>query len=41
MENFFGHLEEEANHQYKSLSFEEAQQVIDEYIYFYNYERIL
>ena len=26
--------------QYKSLSFEEAQQVIDDYICFYNYERI-
>jgi putative transposase len=40
MENFFGHLKEEALRQYKTLSYEEAQQVIDDYIYFYNYERI-
>lgn len=40
MENFFGHLKEEALRQYKPLSFEEAQQVIDDYICFYNYERI-
>jgi putative transposase len=40
MENFFGHLKEEAIRQYKSLSFEEAQQIIDDYICFYNYERI-
>jgi transposase InsO family protein len=40
MENFFGHLKEEALRQYKSLTFEEAQQIIDDYICFYNYERI-
>ena len=40
MENFFGHLKEEALSQYKSLSFQEAQQIIDDYICFYNYERI-
>ncbi len=40
MENFFGHLKEEALRQYHSLSFEEAQQIIDDYICFYNYERI-
>jgi putative transposase len=40
MENFFGHLKEEALRQYKSFTFEEAKQIIDEYIYFYNYERI-
>ncbi len=40
MENFFGHLKEEALRQYNSLSFQEAQQVIDDYICFYNYERI-
>jgi len=40
MENFFGHLKEEAIRQYKSLSFEEATQIIDDYICFYNYERI-
>jgi putative transposase len=40
MENFFGHLKEEALRQYQTLSFEEAQQVIDDYICFYNYERL-
>jgi transposase InsO family protein len=40
MENFFGHLKEEALRQYPTLSFEETQQIIDEYIYFYNHERI-
>jgi putative transposase len=40
MENFFGHLKEKALRQYHSLSFEEAQQVIEDYICFYNYERI-
>jgi putative transposase len=40
MENFFGHLKEEALRQYKSISFDEAQQIIDDYICFYNYERI-
>jgi len=40
MENFFGHLKEESLRHYKNLSFHEAKQIIDEYIYFYNYERI-
>jgi len=40
MENFFGHLKEEALRQYQTLSFEEAHQIIDDYICFYNYERI-
>jgi transposase InsO family protein len=40
MENFFGHLKEEAMRQYKTPTFQEAQQIIDEYIYFFNYERI-
>lgn len=40
MENFFGHLKEEALRQYPTLSFEETKQIIDEYIFFYNYERI-
>ncbi len=40
VENFFGHLKEEALRQYTDLSFEEAQQVIEDYICFYNYERI-
>jgi len=40
MENFFGHLKEEALRQYSTPTFEEAQQIIDDYICFYNYERI-
>jgi putative transposase len=40
MENFFGHLKEEYLRQFKKPIFEEVQQLIDEYIYFYNYERI-
>ena len=40
MESFFAHLKEEALRQYKSPTFEEAQQIIDDYIRFYNYERI-
>jgi len=40
MENFFGHLKEEYLRQFKKPTVEEAQQLIAEYIYFYNYERI-
>lgn len=40
MENFFGHLKEEALRQFKTPSFEEAKQIVDEYIHFFNYERI-
>jgi putative transposase len=40
MENFFSHLKAEAMHHLKNPSFEEARQTIDEYIYFYNHERI-
>lgn len=40
IENFFSHLKEEALRQYPTLSFEETKQIIDEYIYFYNHERI-
>jgi putative transposase len=40
MENFFGHLKEEALRRFPNPSFQEASQTIDEYIYFYNYERI-
>jgi putative transposase len=40
MENFFGHLKEEAIRRFKNPTFQEAQQIIDEYIYFFNYERI-
>ncbi len=40
MENFFSHLKEEALRPYPIPSFEEAKQIIDDYIHFYNYERI-
>lgn len=40
MENFFGHLKEEALRQFPNPTFEEASKTIDDYIYFYNYERI-
>lgn len=40
MENFFSHLKEEALRQFPTPSFEEARQIIDDYIHFYNYERI-
>ena len=40
IENFFGQLKEEALRQYPVLSFQETKQIIDEYVYFYNYERI-
>ncbi len=40
IESFFGHLKEEAIRQYPLLSFKETKQIIDEYIFFYNYERI-
>jgi len=40
MENFFGHLKEEALRQFTLPSFEEAKHIIDDYIHFYNDERI-
>lgn len=40
MENFFGHLKEEAIRQFPNPSFEEVKLIIDNYIHFYNYERI-
>jgi putative transposase len=40
MENFFGHFKEEALRQYPTPTFQEAQILVDEYIAFYNYERI-
>ena len=40
MENFFGHLKDEYLRQFKYIPFTDMQQLIDEYIYFYNYERI-
>ncbi len=40
IESFFSHLKEEALRHYTNPTFEEAQQVIDDYMTFYNYERI-
>ena len=40
MENFFGHLKEEALRQICTPTFEEARLIIEDYICFYNYERI-
>lgn len=40
MENFFGHLKEEALRQFQTPTFEQAQEIINDYICFYNYERI-
>ena len=40
VENFFGHLKEEALRQYPPLPLNEMKQIIDEYIHFYNYERL-
>jgi transposase InsO family protein len=40
MENFFSHLKEEALRHLKNPTLEPARQVIDDYVYFYNYERI-
>jgi putative transposase len=40
MENFFGHLKEEALRHVRKPSFSLLKQLIDEYVDFYNYERI-
>lgn len=40
MENFFGHLKEEYLRHVKNPSFVEARQLVDDYIHFFNYERI-
>jgi putative transposase len=40
MENFFSHLKEEALRHYKNPTFDQAREVIEQYIRFYNYERI-
>ena len=40
MENFFGHLKEEAMRQFDLLSIAQTKELIDQYIHFYNYERI-
>ena len=39
-ENFFSILKTECIHRQKIASFEEARQLIDDYIYFYNHQRI-
>jgi len=40
MENFFGHFKEEALRQYPIPTFKGAQEIVDGYIAFYNFERI-
>ncbi len=40
MENFFGHLKEEALRHVRNPTLAELKQIVDDYIYFYNYERI-
>lgn len=40
MESFFGHLKEEALHQLHNPSLQDLKQILDEYVHFYNYERI-
>jgi transposase InsO family protein len=40
MENFFGHLKEEALRHVRNPSLAYLKQLIDEYVQFYNYERI-
>jgi transposase InsO family protein len=40
MENFFGHLKEEALRHVRNPSLACLKQMIDEYVHFYNYERI-
>lgn len=40
MENFFSHLKEEAIQRIKNPTFQQAKQIIDDYVYFFNYERI-
>ena len=40
-ENFFGILKTECIYRHKPETFEQANKMIDDYIYFYNHERIL
>jgi putative transposase len=40
MENFFGHLKEEALRHIPTPTFEELKEIIEEYIHFFNHERI-
>nr|WP_282432954.1 IS3 family transposase [Desulfosporosinus sp. Sb-LF] len=39
-ENFFGILKSECIYKHKPKTFDEARQLINDYIYFYNHERI-
>jgi len=39
MENFFSHLKEEAIRQIKLKTFQQAREVIEDYIDFHTYER--
>ena len=39
-ENFFGILKTECIYRHKPSTFKEANEMIDQYIYFYNHERI-
>ncbi len=40
MENFFGHLKAEALHHVHNPSLQDLKQILDDYVHFYNYERI-
>jgi putative transposase len=40
IENFFGHLKEEALRHLPDLSFDQLSLAVDDYVYFYNYQRI-
>ena len=40
MENFFGHFKEEALRQFKFPTFQQATQIVDDYIHFFNHERL-
>lgn len=40
IESFFAQLKEEALRQYPVLNFKQTRQIIDDYIYFFNHERI-
>jgi len=40
IENFFSHFKEEAWRHFKKPTLQEAQQIVDDYVCFYNYERI-
>jgi transposase InsO family protein len=40
MENFFGHLKEEALRYVRNPTLADLKQIIDDYVNFYNYERI-